>query len=103
MYAGASFRQAGRRPEHGLQHSLLCCCECAAIAAVIACLAFAQILKPVLQAWYWDSRPNLVRRLMRLVLSRNVLDRLHPSGQTYEQVRRQQQGKGGGCAAAACA
>eukprot|EP00879_Flechtneria_rotunda_P010954 GHRR01011446.1.p1 GENE.GHRR01011446.1~~GHRR01011446.1.p1 ORF type:complete len:293 (+),score=75.31 GHRR01011446.1:1289-2167(+) len=45
-----------------------------------------QIIKAVLQVWYWDSRPSLVRRLMRMLLSRNLLDMRHPSGETYQQV-----------------
>lgn len=45
-----------------------------------------QVLKLILQTWYWDNRPSIVRRLMRLVLSRNLLDMIHPSGETYEAV-----------------
>ncbi|WIA42141.1 hypothetical protein OEZ86_009410 [Tetradesmus obliquus] len=45
-----------------------------------------QLLRPLLQAWYWDSKPALVRRLMRLVLDRGLLDSVHPSGEKYEEV-----------------
>lgn len=50
-------------------------------------LLLLQLLKPLLQAWYWDSKPALVRRLMRLVLDRGMLDSLHPCGEKYEEVR----------------
>jgi hypothetical protein len=47
----------------------------------------AQLLRPLLGAWYGSHAPSLVRRLMRLVLSPSLLRMRHPSGETYEVVR----------------
>jgi hypothetical protein len=52
----------------------------------VCLLLLLQLLRPLLQAWYWDSKPALVRRLMRLVLDRIMLDSVHPSGEKYEEV-----------------
>lgn len=45
-----------------------------------------QVIKHFFELWYWDSKPNLVRRLMRLLLTRQLMDAVHPCGQTYGQV-----------------
>lgn len=47
----------------------------------------AQVLKNFFELWFWDSKPNLVRRLMRLLLTRQLMESLHPCGQTYGEVR----------------
>lgn len=45
-----------------------------------------QVLKNFFELWFWDSKPSLVRRLMRLLLTRHLMDSLHPCGQTYGEV-----------------
>lgn len=45
-----------------------------------------QVLKTWFELWFWDSKPNLVRRLMRLLLTRQLVESLHPCGETYGQV-----------------
>lgn len=48
---------------------------------------FLQVLKNFFALWFWDSKPNLVRRLMRLLLTRQLMESMHPCGETYGQVR----------------
>jgi hypothetical protein len=45
-----------------------------------------QVLKNFFELWFWDSKPNLVRRLMRLLLTRQLLQLVHPCGRTYGEV-----------------
>jgi hypothetical protein len=57
-------------------------------AAQAQCLPVVlQVLKNVFELWFWDSKPNLVRRLMRLLLTRQLKESMHPCGETYGQVR----------------
>lgn len=46
----------------------------------------SQVLKNFFELWFWDSKPNLVRRLMRLLLTRQLLQSMHPCGRTYGEV-----------------
>jgi hypothetical protein len=53
--------------------------------------ATAQLLHRCLSMWFIGTREELVRRLMRLLLTRPLLAARHPAtGETYKQVCRRQ-------------
>jgi hypothetical protein len=51
-----------------------------------ACCVTVQVIKNFFELWFWDSKPKLVRRLMRLLLTRQLMESLHPAGETYGNV-----------------
>jgi len=67
-------------PDVAWHTCISCGCSCHCL------LLLRQVIKNFFELWYWDTKPNLVRRLMRLLLTRQLMDAMHPCGQTYGQV-----------------
>lgn len=64
----------------------LTCLTSSHTCPVVTILCCLQVLKRFFELWFWDTKPNLVRRLMRLLLTRQFMQSMHPCGQTYEEV-----------------
>jgi hypothetical protein len=82
-------RKQQRKAEAGVRAQLAAVLNCSRrTAAQALCLPVVlQVLKNFFALWFWDSKPNLVRRLMRLLLTRQLVESMHPCGETYGQVR----------------